>query len=485
MQYKPNSTAPFSVGESGLQETGQNEGLSHAKTSKPGRSLASFLVRRKWLVLVMLLTLAIGWYFFTQRDTEVKAQPLMVSVELGDIENAVTAAGALQPSDYVDVGAQVSGQLEKLHVEVGDTVKTGDLVAEIDATVQMNKVEAAQANLEALQAQLSARESALELAQTRMQRQTRLKEEEATSQDDYDDAEDQLVSARANLTQLKSQIVQAQASLGSDMATLGYSSIYAPMDGTVVSIEILEGQTLNASQTAPTIMRIADLTTMTVEAEVSEADVSKLRAGMEVYFTTLGSGDRRWTGTLRQILPTPVTENNVVLYTALFDVENGDGALLTAMTAQVFFVTEAARNVLKVPVAAVTYTRPSRVNEARATPAAMPAASAGTEGQPPSARTSRDAPADMSSKRRDTDGSDAKPRGPRAAAFDQGRSGIVKVMNDEGEISERKVTIGVVSRISAEVLSGLQRGERVVAGVVDQPKAGSSDRGGPRFGRPF
>ena len=292
------------------------------------RSAAPGGRRNRWYVVLAILIAGVLTYSWFGGESQPASKPLFATVEFGDIENAVTAAGSLQPSRFVDVGAQVSGQLERLFVEVGDVVREGDLVAEIDATVQINRVEASRASLRALEAQLSARAASLQLAEANAERQTRLMQEDATSPQAYDSAINSLAAAQSSLVQLQSNIAQSSASLASDEATLGFSKIYAPIDGTVVTITMKEGMTLNASQQAPVIMRIADLTTMTVQAEVSEADVGKLAVGMEAYFTTLGSGGRRWYGTLRQILPTPVIENNVVLYTALFDVDNEDGGAL-------------------------------------------------------------------------------------------------------------------------------------------------------------
>lgn len=409
--------------------------------------------RRAWLVLTSVALLAFASYWMLRADLAPTAKPLFATVEYGDIENAVTAAGTLQPSKFVDVGAQVSGQLDKLFVEVGDVVSAGDQVAEIDATVQINRVEASRASLRALEAQLSAREAALKLAEANAERQARLMAEDATSQSAYDNAINALASAQSGLVQLQSNIAQSRASLASDEATLGYSKIYAPISGTVVTIDKKEGMTLNATQQAPVIMRIADLTTMTVQAEVSEADVSKLRAGMEVYFTTLGSGGRRWYGKLRQILPTPVVENNVVLYTALFDVDNSDNALLSDMTAQIFFVTASARNVLKVPVGAVTYASGSGRPASAAQTFAMGRGAGAAGGERRAARPV-DRTAAMSGQDR------ARPDRPGVPATVM----VVTGANDRTEV--REVMIGVTSRISAEVLSGLQEGDRVVAGVV-------------------
>ena len=237
------------------------------------------ILRRRWLIVSLIaLSVAIAYWWLGSNPAPT-SKPLFATVEFGNIENAVTAAGTLQPSKFVDVGAQVSGQLDKLFVDVGDVVAAGDLVAEIDATVQINRVEASRASLRAQEAQLSAREASLRLAEANAERQTRLMQEDATSQSDFDSAINSLASAQSGLVQLQSNIAQSRASLASDEATLGYSKIYAPIDGTVVTIEKKEGMTLNAAQQAPVIMRIADLTTMTVQAEVSEADVGKLQTG--------------------------------------------------------------------------------------------------------------------------------------------------------------------------------------------------------------
>src|SRR5690606_23152980 len=140
---------------------------------------------------------------------------------------------------------------------------------------------------------------------------------------------------------------------------LDYANIYAPMDGTVVSIASRQGQTLNANQTAPTIMRIADLSTMTVQTQVSEADVGQLRVGMPVYFTTLGSQGRRWYSQVDRIQPTPEVLNNVVLYNALFDVPNEQRLLMTQMSTQVFFISSQAKDALLIPMSALTFERPA------------------------------------------------------------------------------------------------------------------------------
>jgi macrolide-specific efflux system membrane fusion protein len=391
--------------------------------------------RTTWVIAAILLAGAAGWYLLQRNSTtEVQNQPLLATVERGNIENTISAAGSLKPSSFIDVGAQVSGQLQKLYVEVGDRVEAEQLLAEIDARTQESRVDAARSALEALESQIESRQASLDLARANARRQERLKAAAATSDQDYDSAMANLASALASFTQLQKQIDQNRSTLAYEETQLEYTRIYAPMSGTVVSIEMNEGRTLNANQQAPTILRIADLSTMSIETQISEADIGNIKPGMSVYFTTLSGGNRRWTSSLRQILPTPVIENNVVLYTGLFDVDNGDGSLLPEMTAQVFFITASARDVLTVPVGALTFARG---------PGAQPGA------------------------------------GPAPAT---GRPAMVEVMGADGMRQQREVVIGVTSRISAEVISGLQEGEQVVAGII---QAGSpTQQAGQQFGPP-
>ena len=417
-------------------------------------------VRKFWIVAVGLVLCGAGAWYYWQSDSQQEAtnQPLIVTVQIGNIENTITAAGSLQPFDFVDVGAQVNGILETLHVDIGDVVEEGQLMAEIDARIQLARVEASRASIEALEAQIAARNASLALARANARRQERLRDADATSELDYDNAVNNLASAEAGLIQLEKQIIQSKASLESDETQLEFSRIYAPSAGTVVSLDMNEGRTINANQQAPTILRIADLTTMTVETEISEADISSIRKGMPVYFTTLGGGSRRWYSTVRQILPTPIVENNVVLYTGLFDIDNSDGSLLSDMTAQVYFVTSSAENVPTVPVGALTFIdQPGAGGFPGAGAAGRPAAFGGAgnaAGRP---------------------GPGAGRGNPQAAPAR--RLATVRVVTSNGNLEEREIMVGVTSRIAAEVISGLEVGDEVVAGIL-QNIPGSSAPGG-------
>jgi len=417
-------------------------------------------VRKFWIVAVGLVLCGAGGWYYWQSNSQQEAtnQPLIVTVQIGNIENTITAAGSLQPFDFVDVGAQVNGILETLHVDIGDVVEEGQLMAEIDARIQLARVEASRASIEALEAQIAASNASLALARANARRQERLRDADATSELDYDNAVNNLASAEAGLIQLEKQIIQSKASLESDETQLEFSRIYAPSAGTVVSLDMNEGRTINANQQAPTILRIADLTTMTVETEISEADISSIRKGMPVYFTTLGGGSRRWYSTVRQILPTPIVENNVVLYTGLFDIDNSDGSLLSDMTAQVYFVTSSAENVPTVPVGALTFIdQPGAGGFPGAGAAGRPAAFGGAgnaAGRP---------------------GPGAGRGNPQAAPAR--RLATVRVVTSNGNLEEREIMVGVTSRIAAEVISGLEVGDEVVAGIL-QNIPGSSAPGG-------
>jgi macrolide-specific efflux system membrane fusion protein len=292
-----------------------------------------------------------GWTLYTAQGEQKTEQTARVT--LGDIESLVTAQGTLEPLNYVDVGAQVSGLIEKMYVEIGASVKTGDPIAEIDPDVYQSRVQADQARLKTLEAQKAEQEALMRQAQQKYDRNQNLYKNKAVSEEVLQDAETTLAVAQANVMALEAQIEEAQSTLEGDKSNLGYTKIFAPMDGTIVSQSVQEGQTINANQTAPVIVQVANLDIMTVKAQVAEADVMKLKEGMSVYFTTLGAGTRRWEGKVRQILPSPETINDVVLYNVLVDVENKDHSLMTGMTAQMFFVLAQAENVPLIPLSAL------------------------------------------------------------------------------------------------------------------------------------
>ncbi|MDP2204892.1 MAG: efflux RND transporter periplasmic adaptor subunit [Alphaproteobacteria bacterium] len=312
--------------------------------------------KKLWMAALLLcIAAAGGHYYFKSRaaDATASAVSTVLKVDRGTIEDLVTSQGKLEPKEYVDVGVQVSGQLEKIHVDLGDTVKAGDLIAEIDPQLYESKVQSGEAKVKTLTAQIAQQQAEIKLAGQQHARNEQLVTNGAISREAFDTTETALLIARARLDALNAQMEEAQSTLDGDKANLGYTKIYAPMDGTVVVKDVREGQTLNATQSAPTVVQLANLDTMTVRAQVAEADVMRLKPGLEVYFTTMGSQGRRWTGNVRQILPSPEVINDVVLYNVLVDVDNRDRRLMTGMSTQMFFVLGRAKDVVLMPVAAL------------------------------------------------------------------------------------------------------------------------------------
>ncbi|MFI3121301.1 MAG: efflux RND transporter periplasmic adaptor subunit [Methylococcaceae bacterium] len=302
----------------------------------------------------MLLTAAGAMGFSLLQPKQSKdADKNTVTVTLGDIEENVTAQGKLEPKEYVDVGAQVTGQLQKIYVQIGDNVSAGQLLAQIDPRIYAARVQADEANIKNLQAQLVGQQAQIVFSQQQYERNRQLLKTNGISQQDYQNAEFNLKKAVATADSIQAQIEQLQSALSGDKTNLGYTKIFASMDSTVVDQKAREGQTLNANQQTPTILQLAKLDTMTVRAQVAEADVMRLKPDLPVYFSTLGSGERRWQGKVRQILPTPEVINNVVLYNVLVDVDNHDRQLMTGMSTQMFFVLGKAEQVAQIPVSAL------------------------------------------------------------------------------------------------------------------------------------
>ncbi len=318
-------------------------------------SLRKFLqiVPRRFLwIFILIVAGAVGYNLLKPKQSK-DENTYVVTVTLGDIEENVTAQGKLEPKEFVDVGAQVTGQLQKIYVQIGDNVTAGQLLAQIDPRIYASQVQADEANIKNLQAQLVGQQAQVVFSQQQYDRNRALIKTKGVSQQDYQNSEFTIKQATATAVSIQAQIEQVQSTLSGDKTNLGYTKIYAPLDSTVVDQKAREGQTLNANQQTPMILQLAKLDIMTVRAQVAEADVMRLRPDLAVYFTTLGSGERRWQGVVRQILPTPEVINNVVLYDVLVDVENHDRQLMTGMSTQMFFVLGKAEQVPQIPVAAL------------------------------------------------------------------------------------------------------------------------------------
>lgn len=320
------------------------------------------VARRRWWLLLpvpLVLLCLLGWFSRSPASAYETA-----AVSRGDVEATVVAIATLQPRYSVDVGAQVSGQITRLHVEPGDRVEKGQLLAEIDASLHEATVEADRASLDGLRAQMQEEQAQLVLARQQHERQLHLAKLDATREEDVQTAAASYKAAQARLANLRARIAQSQALLKGNEAQLSYTKVYAPMAGTVLGVDVKQGQTLNATYQTPIVMRLADLSSMTGWTRVSEADIRRVKAGLPLYFTTLGSNGRRWNSQVRQVMPSPPvpgegqassasTTEQAVQYTVLFDVDNADGELMSQMTAQVVFVTASIHDVLTVPLAAL------------------------------------------------------------------------------------------------------------------------------------
>ncbi|WP_257169398.1 efflux RND transporter periplasmic adaptor subunit [Bradyrhizobium sp. SRS-191] len=393
--------------------------------SKPKRG-------RRWPLAVAGLVVLAGLGLVVNRYTrDPNANLATAPVTVGDIEQTVLATGTLKPVKLVAVGAQASGRLVTLNVTLGQKVRAGDLIAEIDSLTQQNTLRTNEAALRNVRAQRDEKQATLALAEANLARQQTTLAQKASSRADYDNAEATVKQTQAQIAQLEAQIIEAEVAIETARVNLGYTRITAPIDGTVLSIATPQGQTVNAVQSAPTIVVLGQVETMTVRVEISEADVVRVRPGQNIYFTILGDPDRRYTATLGTIEPAPESvktdssfssttttsssssstssssSSTAIYYNGVFDVANPDGRLMTYMTAEVHILLGEARNVLTIPSSAL--------------------------GNP------------------NADGSYS-----------------VRVLDGSGKLEKRSVRVGLNNKIRAEVQSGLREGERVVTSSPDE-----------------
>ncbi|MHB2057665.1 efflux RND transporter periplasmic adaptor subunit [Pantoea dispersa] len=325
---------------------------------------------KKWLfaALTALVMILVFWAYSASRS---KPNPLMTAaVRQGDIENVIAATGKMDAIERVNVGAQVSGQVKKLYIKAGDNVRKGQLIAEIDDQPQRSDLRNAQAALSVAQADLQTRQATLVRQQAQFQRLQQMIKTNAVSRQDFDTAAEAWRIAQAELTAQQARVIQAQIEVDKKQLDLGYTRIMAPIDGTVVAIVTKQGQTVNAVQSAPTIAKLAQLGTMTIKVQISEADITNIQPGQQAWFTTFANPDKRYNATLRSIELAPESvmkddalmgnsesntvssTNAAVYYNALLDVPNPDNALRISMTAQVNLLRDQAKNALLVPVQA-------------------------------------------------------------------------------------------------------------------------------------
>lgn len=332
-----------------------------------------------------------------------------VTVQRGDLQQTVEAIGKLQFHRFADVNVQVAGQIKDVPVSIGDAVQEGKLVMEMSPAVKANQVESNRAQMARLQAELADQQAQTDFAELQFKRQTQLKAQNATREESYESSRMTLSSARARMDAINAQIQLLQATLKSDEESRQHTQVLAPITGTVVALNAHAGQTVSIGQAGGPLMRIADLSQMTVQARVAEVDVTRLRRGMTANFKTPGYPDRTWSGKLRQVIPVPAEgtgeQGKQTFYNVLFEVDNPEQALMSGMTAQVQFIVVQAKDAVLLPVSLLG--------------------------------------------KRNADGTYE-----------------VHVVSANRQVVPRTLKIGVRTQQQAQVLSGLEAGEQVLAGPV-------------------
>ena len=388
--------------------------------------------RKRVLLGAVALLIGIGWLWPSLFPEPVEF--MTVPVTRQDISETVLATGSLEGRKQVNVGAQVSGQLQQLKVKLGDSVSKGQLLAVIDPVIPQNDLRDAEAALDNVLAQKQAKQALLKQYRLELQRQRTMRGQDASAQADLEQAEAALAQTQAELRALDAQTRQAHIKVDTAKANLGYTQISAPMDGVVIAIVTEEGQTVVSTQSAPTILKLADLDTMTGKAEISEADVIRVQPGQATRFTILGDPDTQYQGVMRAIEPAPESESSessssttsstsssAIYYNGLFDVANPDHKLRVSMTAQVTIVLGESKQGLAIPLSVL---------------------------------------------------------GQRLAG---NRYEVQVLVNDRPE--SRAITTGRKDSVHIEVLEGLSEGERLVVGDSASAEAGqqanSSERRGP------
>ncbi|WP_254475065.1 efflux RND transporter periplasmic adaptor subunit [Bartonella sp. B1098] len=380
------------------------------------RKKLSFFLISLFIIIILLWLRSV--FFGTSTPTYMTAV-----VKRGDIEESVLASGIVRPYRLVAVGARATGRVVSMRVFPGSVVKEGDLLAEIDPTDQENDLKRKKAALSHYHANLMEQEAYLALAQKNLARQKKMIETRAISKANFDDAVTQVKIREAQIAQLRQQIVQAQIDVESAEVNLSYTRITAPSAGTVLATVVEEGQNVNAVQSAPTIVILGDLSKMTVKAQISEADILKVRTGQPLYFTVLGNADRRYEGTLERVDPAPESiradvsinpglgggsslSSSAIYYNGIVHVDNQDNFLRTYMTAQVHIILGRAQNVLLVPSDALR----DETKEGKA---------------------------------------------------------WVSVLVGENKVVAKQVTVGLNNKVMAEIASGLDEGDVVITGSRD------------------
>ncbi|MGF7452327.1 efflux RND transporter periplasmic adaptor subunit [Pasteurella bettyae] len=323
-------------------------------------------MNKKYLAISLLaIMVASGSYYFMNSSKKAPTY-LTENVQRSNIEKTVVASGSIESSNKVDVGAQVSGKITKLYVTLGQDVKKGDLIANIDSTTQTNNLNTKKAALASYQAQLKAKKTTFEVALSSYNRLSKLYKQQATSLDTLNTAKSTLDIAKAEMDALEESIKQAEIEVNTAETNVGYTKITSPIDGTVISIPISEGQTVNANQTTPTIVTVANLNKMLIKPEISEGDITQVKSGQEVSFTILSDRSTVYNAIIASVDPATTTNTDAkstsstttssssssstaaIYYYANMEVDNPNRILRIGMTTENKIKIASVENVLTV-----------------------------------------------------------------------------------------------------------------------------------------
>ena len=391
-------------------------------------------MKKRFFILLGLLLAAGAAYYFFSSNSKQETTYLTESVTRGNVEKTVVASGSVESVNEVDVGAQASGKITKLYVKLGQEIKKGEMIADIDSTTQINALNTKKAALVSYQAQLKAKKTAYDVALSSYNRLSKLYTQKATSFDSLNTAKSTLDNAKAEMEAIEANIKQAEIEVNTAETNVGYTKITAPMDGTVISVPVSEGQTVNANQTTPTIVTIADLSKMKIKPEISEGDITKVKAGQEVSFTILSDSQTVYHSVIDSVDPANTTTSDssstsslssssssttsAIYYYANVLIDNPDRTLRIGMTTENNIKIANAKDVLLI--------------------------------------------SNMAIQKRD------------------GKS-FVNVLNDKNQPEPREVEIGVQNDFKTEIKSGLNEGEKVIVSqVANGEQVGSMPRG-PRM----
>lgn len=391
-------------------------------------------MKKRFFILLGLLLAAGAAYYFFSSNSKQETTYLTESVTRGNVEKTVIASGSIESVNEVDVGAQASGKITKLYVKLGQEIKKGEMIADIDSTTQINTLNTKKAALVSYQAQLKAKKTAYDVALSSYNRLSKLYTQKATSLDSVNTAKSTLDNAKAEMEAVEANIKQAEIEVNTAETNVSYTKITAPMDGTVISVPVSEGQTVNANQTTPTIVTIADLSKMKIKPEISEGDITKVKAGQKVSFTILSDSQTVYHSVIDSVDPANTTTSDssstsslssssssttsAIYYYANVLIDNPDRILRIGMTTENNIKIANAKDVLLV--------------------------------------------SNMAIQKRD------------------GKS-FVNVLNDKNQPEPREVEIGVQNDFKTEIKSGLNEGEKVIVSqVANGEQVGSMPRG-PRM----